>query len=1026
MHQLLFLKKTMTIIAGTTIQPGEFLTYSYQSVWFTDSHESVELRDENGIIIDKTPLLSDIANDFTSWQRVFDGYDLDGTGDWKFVTSTIGSSNGKLVETLESETISVTVTSEKSSYLFGDVAVISGSISKEVNPVQPEFLPELIKVHILGPNFVDKTVSLYPDLNLNYETTLSLRQVLGIHEGNYDVSVSYGGATTNTSFTVGFELIELAEKIDSSFNITTDKSQYLPGQTVSVSGFATEIIPFQGMKFTITDSEGISISNGNLFPTDGEFSTSLFLTTVNPNYGIYEIVAEYFDKSASITFEVLEDIKEDVSISLWTDKITYGLGEEVTITGRLNQVWVGYLDLEIEQTKQSESRTGSSDIGFKILDGVRMLGDGTFSYKFTIPDNSNRLGDYRIHVSKDVGSATMFIHAAINPDEFIISDEPLTITSDKDLYELGETVIVTGSIKDLYENLNYGSSYSVSISISNEDGSPLEITGLPKKGKQLSKNGVIVAYEFTAIPTPSGDYSIQFDVTPGLFAAGNYIIKSDYFDEVTTTSISVIEPFTLKEGSILTLDKEVYGLGETVHLTGIVAPSGDNSVAITLTKPDGTKYDLGTLVEDQHFSWSWTTPISESYQNIKIDDGRDVTKSNFGIYKIKVEMSSGSKNIFFKVSSDPENDSISTIPIYVSAEKSLYRAGEKLKVMGNVFLRDQGSEGLVVPERVLIKIVDGSFPFKEIHRALVYPTQGGEFFSLFELPVTIFSEGNYTIRVIYDGKYAENTFGVANDFIFGIDDPVSLLVSTDKTEYYPGDVVIITGKPNKLIYLEAFDVSVIQKSDADITCGTFVCGTKGPMTSISPSPSGSFAHEFTIPNSASAIGLYEVTVNAEFETKYVQFNVVEYTSTPKSNTIVEKENRISDKILSILTEEKTFDSSFIAPRVLSGSLITPVRGEESAVNLKVSSESGICIIGPDVDCLVSESTRKPGQIYDVVEVDGMNLNVRYSGPDVRLEKFSILPESSTDFLPNTNWNVEVIKDDQVSRFYYKVTFKTLE
>jgi len=96
------------------------------------------------------------------------------------------------------------------------------------------------------------------------------------------------------------------------------------------------------------------------------------------------------------------------------------------------------------------------------------------------------------------------------------------------------------------------------------------------------------------------------------------------------------------------------------------------------------------------------------------------------------------------------------------------------------------------------------------------------------------------------------------------------------------------------------------------------------------------------------------------------------------------------------------------------------------VNLKVSSLSGICIIGPDDDCLVSESTRKPGQIYDVVEVDGMNLNVRYSGPDVRLEKFSILPESSTAFLPNADWNVEVIKDEQVSRFYYKVTYKTLE
>jgi hypothetical protein len=104
----------------------------------------------------------------------------------------------------------------------------------------------------------------------------------------------------------------------------------------------------------------------------------------------------------------------------------------------------------------------------------------------------------------------------------------------------------------------------------------------------------------------------------------------------------------------------------------------------------------------------------------------------------------------------------------------------------------------------------------------------------------------------------------------------------------------------------------------------------------------------------------------------------------------------------------------------------PTRGEESAVNLKVSTVTGICIIGNDADCLVRESTRKQGQIYDVVEVDGLNLNVRYSGPDVRLEKFSILPESSAAFLPDANWNVEVIKDDQVSRFYYKVTYKLLE
>ena len=143
-------------------------------------------------------------------------------------------------------------------------------------------------------------------------------------------------------------------------------------------------------------------------------------------------------------------------------------------------------------------------------------------------------------------------------------------------------------------------------------------------------------------------------------------------------------------------------------------------------------------------------------------------------------------------------------------------------------------------------------------------------------------------------------------------------------------------------------------------------------------------------------------------------------------TIIEKVNRISDSLISIHTHEKTINEQSVKPRVLSGSMLTISKNAQSTVNLQVTSESGICIIGQNSDCLVSESTRKPGQIFEVVQIDGLNFNVRYSGPDVRLEKFSILPESSDEFLPDTNWNVEVIKDNEVSRMYYKVTYKTLQ
>ena len=1024
------LKKTMTISEGTVIKPGQFLTFSYQPVWFTDSGDSIELLDHTGAVIDKTPTITDTKNDFTSWQRLYDAYDSDDSGDWKFVVSTAGSSNGKLVLNEDDDAVSVVISSEKDSYVFGEVAVLKGSVSEEVFTYKPFFQPEQIVVDITGPDFF-KTLTLFPNLDKNFQTTLSLHQILGVNEGSYNVSVEYAGATSSTTFSVGTQITEKDEVVDSSFTLLTDKSQYIPGEWVSLVATSSEIIPFEGMTFTITDPDQKIISNGNLFPVDGEFKTNVYITTVNPTFGTYQINAEYNEKLIQSTFNVVEDLKEDVSISLWTDKTAYALVEQVHITGRLNHVWIATMNLEILQTKQTSigDADRGSDSGFKILDGVTIQGDGSFDYTFTIPDNDIRLGSYQIMVSQDIGSAKTVIHAVSNPDEFVASEDPITLSSDKQVYEIGETITLRGFIEDPFSNTSYTSGTPVRISITHADGTPLEIVALPEGSKTRQDNGLVVSYDFTAIPEASGSFSTQIDIPQNIFTEDDYVVTAKYLDDSASLSFSIIDPLDLKDGvAVASLDKEVYGLGESVNLEGILPPTGVSALQISLTKPDGTVINSGTTVDNQRFSWSWITPIAEKVQNIKTDDGRDVIKSNFGVYKIKVSADSFNKDLFFKVSSDPENDSLSTEPIFVSTEQSLYKAGDKLKVEGNVITRDQGDEGLVVPERVTIRVIDGTFPFKQIHESSVYPDQGGTFSSLFELPPTIFSEGPYTVKALYLNTQTETSFSVANDFTFGLDEPVSLLLNTEKSEYHPGETVVISGKPNKLIYLEKFDVSVIQKTDSDITCGSFYCGEHvGEVTTIRPGPSGSFTHQFVIDEDSSSIGSYEITVDADFETKSITFDVVEKPSTPIPTTFIQKENRISEQTIPILVEEKMVDDLLFEPRVLSGSMFSPSRGDESNVNLRVSTFSGTCVIGSDADCLVKDSTRKPGAIYDVVDIDGVSLNVRYSGPDVRLEKFSILPTSSNEFLPDTIWNVEVIKDgEQVSRFYYKITYKLSE
>ena len=609
------LKKTLTIPDGVVISPGKFLTYTYEKIWFTDSNESVELRNSDGIIIDKTPLITDLKNDFSSWQRSYDGY-----SDWEFSLSSAGGSNGQYVDVVESSPVVVTVSTDKSSYVFGDTLIIQGTVSDKLYVEKPYFQTEPILITISGPNYF-QTVSLYPDYNLNYETTLNLFSVLGINEGTYDVIVSYGGTNTPIAFSVGPEIILDDVQSDSVLNVQTEKSEYLPGQSVSITGFTSNIVPFETVKFSIIDADDQLIDSGNLFPVNGEFSTDIFLSTVNPSYGVYQILVEYSDQSTTTTFDVIESLDDDSSSELLKSSLV----------------------LNIARSDFHEDTKGDCDTCTKIIENPS---------------------------------------AEFLPNQYIY---------------------LSGYIENFETN----------------------VASLPSS-----------YYAFV-------DFSFKtLDGTPVTFLGK--------FDE-----------------------------NDNAELT------------------------------DQYFSTS--------------------------------------------------------------------------------------------------AVIDAS----------------GKFDVTMQLPPTLFSEGDY----------------------------------------------IVEGRFGSIVETQIFSI----------------VSEKSTLT------------ESEIPVSDS-----------------------------KVKTIIEKTNRISDSLISIPTQEKTVEEQFVKPRVVSGSMVTIDKNNQSYVNLQVTSESGVCIIGSNSDCLITESTRKPGQIFEVVQVDGLSLNVRYSGPDVRLEKFSILPESSDTFLPDTNWNVEILKDDEITRFYYKVTYKTLE
>jgi hypothetical protein len=262
-----------------------------------------------------------------------------------------------------------------------------------------------------------------------------------------------------------------------------------------------------------------------------------------------------------------------------------------------------------------------------------------------------------------------------------------------------------------------------------------------------------------------------------------------------------------------------------------------------------------------------------------------------------------------------------------------------------------------------------------------------------------------------------------------------LLIGTDKEEYHKGEVVDIVIRPNKNIRVEKIRISIPSQAELEANC-SFVarehrCGTGVRETILTPDSTGTFRYQWIVPTTAGLVTTpsgeitYVIVVGAAFGTFTKPIPVtekpIEVPTTEITGRIIDKVNRLTESFVPITIEEKIIAGKIFLPKSVQGSLFTPTRDEEPNVNLQVNAEDGTCIIGQETGCLISESTRVAGSIYKTITLNGADYQVRYSGPDVKLEKFTITPVTEGGLI-GTTFNVQVIKDTQPSRLYYKVSY----
>ncbi|MDE1829542.1 MAG: lamin tail domain-containing protein [Thaumarchaeota archaeon] len=1073
------LKQIYIIPSNTMLQSKQFMILTSGPSWFPHAGAVIQLKSGN-TTIDQTPPLTDFQGSGGSWQRMYDGYNTGSPSDWVYKAATPGTSNGQPPTTTASTAATMTFGTDKSSYIFGDTVTMSGKVSQLLSDVNGYPLP--VNLQVTGPSGFQKTFTVYPNTSMQFSTSMTTSQVMGFPEGSYAVSASYGAIAASASFMLGStQFIPPAQSAPVTLSISTDKPSYIPLEPITLNGNVSQVIPYTPVVYKVFEPNGSMIYQGNLYPdSTGHFTTyspyqahssasGIMINSITPIYGKYTISATYTTVKATTSFAIVVQQTQTVPLLISTDKQAYGLGDTVHMTGSTQLAGLQNSGLsptlEIIQSSAATAIQGIVPQTLDIKTFVNVKPDNTFSYDFTIPSDSVRLGNYRAIISTSSEKAEADFVVVSNPSSYQATAPagPLTIVTDKSLYAYGDPIVISGQVQ---ANMII-QGVQIQVSVYNSTGSQMYSQTSFISGSAISQSTPLA---FFAYPDSSGNYIIKQSLIPSIFTAGNYTLKATYGNLQASTKFSMYNPLnTGNQGPVVaTLDKQVYGVGDTVHLTGKISSSmGTSAYTLTLLKPDGGVISTPLTLNNGLFSWDWTVPSQAAFNTASTFTTNRAASFNatsqtnlYGIYAITINSDYGNNQLYFQVLPNPQNQT-SISPFTVETDKTSYLSSDVLNILGQA-LPQPNAASQASNNQVQVSIYTQTG--QEVYRGAATLNQGGQFRVSVSLQPGVWAAGNYRIYAQYLTYSSQVTFQVTNPYTIS-SGPLHLLITTDHTKYLPGQTVLITGRTSYIISIDNVYLTFGLANDTIVSEGQVVSqkGNTLQMATAKFDQYGSFSYNYVILPST-PVGNYTVVAQVPFGNFNTYYQVVSQlpatnatltgtmtnatkvttptnatqappllTTIPTSvgptqksttpNMIVDKQAMLPDSLITINVSEKTTTNQTYYPREIDGLLrVNP--GDENSVSMKVSSPDGTCVIGSSSDCKVSASTFQMGSLYQNVKIGNEIFLVGYSGANQRIQQFSIIPTNANDTITVGSWHADILKNNQVSRFYYQVTYLT--
>lgn len=150
--------------------------------------------------------------------------------------------------------------------------------------------------------------------------------------------VSYGEWTVDLRYIEGHRTAVTFTVVPSPVVISLNKSVYLPGDTVTITGNVTQAAISVGgtvskVAIVVTNPDGETFDSASIRPTtNGSYVFELgLLGSFAASYGDWKVTVTYDDHKAKATFAVKEP---QSGITVKTDKSTFLAGQPIKVTGR--------------------------------------------------------------------------------------------------------------------------------------------------------------------------------------------------------------------------------------------------------------------------------------------------------------------------------------------------------------------------------------------------------------------------------------------------------------------------------------------------------------------------------------------------------------------------------------------------------------------------------------------------------------------------------------------------------------------